>query len=110
MSGAQLRRQFKRVCTQAITVRRYKSAGGKTDYTIMGHARQYGAKELVNGVLQGDWRVWLLGESLEAKGFPLPLLVTDKLVVKGRERAIIVPADRTTIDSTFVGYECQARG
>jgi hypothetical protein len=52
----------------------------------------------------------VLVEDLISKGFTLPLTNADKLVVAGRELAILQPNTRKAEDGTIIVYDCQARG
>ena len=49
-------------------------------------------------------------DDLAANGLSLPVTSADKVVVKGREIAIVSPGERKAPDGTLVVYELQARG
>lgn len=112
MSAAQLRSQYRRMCKHRVTIRRYVTSGGvrrSANYPVMGNARLYSANELVNGIVQGDWKIIALAEDLDGLGFPHPLTTDDKVVVGGRERAVIVPGTRSALEGDLIAYEIQAR-
>lgn len=113
MNTESIKAAYRDALKETIIVRRYTGAGSsrpKFDVVVRGKARLYGATELVGTVQQGDQNVLVLVEDLIAKGFTLPLINSDKLVVAGRELAILQPNTRKAEDGTIVVYDCQARG
>lgn len=113
MTADELKAHYAAELHETIIVRRYTGAGAnrpKFDAEVRGRAWGYSAKELVGSIQQGDTRCLLLVEDLIAKGMPLPLTTADKLVVKGREIAIVSPSPRKAQDGTLVAYDIQARG
>jgi hypothetical protein len=98
---------------ETIIIRRYTGSGQnrpRFDAAVRGKSIAYQAEEFVGPVLQGDRRVFLLVEDIIARQMALPITATDKVVVKGRELAIINPAERSADDGTLVAYELQCRG
>jgi hypothetical protein len=104
---------YRAALKETIIVRRYTGAGPTRphfDAEARGLASGYAPNELAGEVQQGDQRVLVLASDLIAKGFALPLTAADKVIVKGRELAILSPGQRTAPDGTVVVYELQARG
>lgn len=114
ITAAQIKAAYARDLAEPIIVRRYTGTGAsrpRFDVEVRGKATQYGAEELIAAVQQGDQKVFVLVDDLIAAQFPLPVVVnTDKVVVKGKELAIINPGERKAPDGTLVAYELQARG
>lgn len=113
MNAAEIKAHYAAELKETIIVRRYTGAGAnrpKFDAEVRGKAWGYSAKELVGAIQQGDQRVIVLVDDLIAKGFALPITSADKVVVKGREIAIINPGQRKAPDGTLVVYDLQARG
>ncbi|MEI9804098.1 MAG: hypothetical protein WDN48_06040 [Pseudolabrys sp.] len=98
---------------ETIIVRRYTGAGiNRPHFDAAARARRgvYAAKDMVGTVQQGDTHVLVFTDDLIARGFALPVLNTDKVVVKGKELAIINPGLRKAPDGTVIVNELQARG
>jgi hypothetical protein len=104
MNAAEIKRAYARELKETIGVRRYAGAGSirpRFDIFIRGKATPYGATELIGSVTQGDQRVIILVEDIIASLMTLPVTTGDKLLVKGRELAIINPAERKAPDGTL---------
>jgi hypothetical protein len=113
MNTEEIKAAYRNALKEKITVRRYTGAGTnrpRFDVTVRGKARLFDAKELVGAITQGDQQVLLLVEDLIARGFTLPLTTNDKVVIAGKEIAIVAPNTRKAEDGTVVAYDCQARG
>ncbi len=108
---------------EEITIRRYTSTGlnrTKLDQVIMARVTGYNPDELVGGIQQGDRRIICLAEDLTANvatldspplTIVLPLTSTDKVVLRGKELAIIAFDDSTRrVQGVLIAYEIQARG
>lgn len=114
-SAFSIKASYRRACREVIVVRRYlaSSTGSSRpfiDATVHGRAQAYGATELIGGVVQGDTRVIVLAEDILAQGLTLPLTTNDKIRIKGKEIAIMVPMERKALDGTLIAYELQCRG
>jgi hypothetical protein len=97
---------------ERIIVRRYTGTGTNRphfDVPVRGKSRLYSAKELIGTIVQGDQEVLILVEDLISKKFALPVTTNDKVVVNGKEIAILAPNTRNGEDGTLVVYDCQAR-
>lgn len=113
MNAAEIKRAYAGELKETIGVRRYTGAGAsrpRYDIYIRGKATPYGTDELVGTVVQGDQRVILLVEDIIAAQMSLPITVNEFVVVKGKQLAIINPAERKAPDGTLVAYELQVRG
>jgi hypothetical protein len=115
MDAEEIKAMYRSFCLQPITVRRYSGTGaGRTpeDFTpIMGNARLYSGKELVDGVAQGDQQIILIADDLVAVGLTMPLRASDKILPGGRELTIVgMPGERNALDGSLVAYDLQARG
>lgn len=101
---------------ETVLVRRYTPATGgvgrpKFDAEVRARVTGYAPEELVGSIVQGDRKVILLVEDLIAKQFAMPVLASDKIVVRGKEFAIIAPDDSTRrIANVLIAYELTARG
>jgi hypothetical protein len=113
MNAAQIRSAYARNLSETIGVRRYTGAGSarpRFDVYVRGKATPYAAHELIGTITQGDTKVFLLVQDIITGQMALPITTNDKVVVKGRELAIINPAERKAPDGTLIAYEIQARG
>ena len=113
MNAAEIKRAYARELKETIGVRRYTGSGAtrpRFDIFIRGKATPYQATELIGTVVQGDQRVLLLAEDIISNQMTLPVTTNDKVVVKGRELAIVNLAERKGPDGTLVAYEIRARG
>lgn len=113
MNTEAIKAAYRAALKETIGVRRYTGSGAtrpRFDVTVRGKARTYGTTELIGSITQGDQEILLLVEDMIAQGFALPLTTNDKVVVAGREIAIIAPNTRKSEDGTIVVYDCQARG
>jgi hypothetical protein len=99
---------------ELVTLRRYTGTGEsrtKFDAEVRARVTDYTKDELVGSIQQGDRKVIVLAEDLITELFPLPLVASDKVVVRGRELAILAPDDSTRrIGTTLIAYELTARG
>jgi hypothetical protein len=112
MNAAEIRAAYARELKQTVGVRRYTGAGStrpRFDAFVRAKATQEGATELIGTVAEFDWIVIVLVEDLIAAQFALPLTTNDKLVVAGKELAIVNPKTRPAPDGTIVAYEIRAR-
>lgn len=114
MDARQIKRMYGNMCKMSLTLRRYAGAPGSrayTDYAVMGHARLYTGKELIGTIAQGDLAIIVLADAIATAGLQLPILTADKIVLNGRERAILPPiGERKALDGTLIALELQARG
>lgn len=98
---------------EPIIVRRFTGAGAnrpRFEAEVRGKAWGYADTELVGSIEQGDQRVLLLIADLIERGFALPVTSADKVVIMGREMAIISVGQRKALDGTPIVYDIQARG
>lgn len=99
---------------EPVFVRRYTGLGvnrPRFDAQVRAKVAGYAAEELVGGVVQGDRKVILLVQDLIDRQFALPITASDKVVVRGKELAIIAPDDSTRrVDNVLIAYELTARG
>jgi hypothetical protein len=99
---------------EPIFVRRYTGSGTvkpKFDAQVRAKVSGYAPDELVGGIVQGDRRVIILVQDLIDRQFAMPILASDKVVVRGKELAIIAPDDSTRrISGVLIAYELTARG
>lgn len=113
MNADEIKAHYAAELRETIIVRRYTGAGAnrpKFDVEVRGKAWNYNAEQLVGSIVQGDQRVLVYVDDLIEKGFALPVTASDKLVVKGKEIAIVSPGQRKAPDGTLVVYDIQARG
>lgn len=115
MTADELKEMYREFAVQPIKVRRYTGQGTtrpRFDVDVMGHSRYYGEKELVGAIQQGDQHVVVLVDDLIEKQWPdgTNIFSSHKVVVAGKELAILAPGPRIAPDGTLVAYELQCRG
>ncbi len=113
MTADEIKAHYAAELKETIIVRRYTGSGTnrpKFDAAVRGKAWDFSDRELIGSIQQGDQRVLVYVDDLIEKGFALPLTSADKVVVKGKEIAIISPGQRKAEDGTLVVYDLQARG
>ena len=115
MNPERVKASYLRAMTDLVIVRRYAGTGtGRPHFDVTAKARVMGdsSQELVGTkLLEGDRKVILYADDLIGK-MSLPLTADDKIVVRGKEMAIISPPDDSTrsINGVLVAYELQIRG
>lgn len=116
MTPTAARAAYKRTLgrTEGILIRRFTGQGTprpKVEKSCRARVVNCDPKELIGTVQQGDRRLIVLAEDLESGVVTLPILVSDKVVVRGKELAIIAIDDNTRrVGSTLCAYEIQVRG
>lgn len=99
---------------ETVAVRRYTGTGAartSADKNAMARVTDFRPDTLVGDIKQGDRSVILLVEDLVTAGFSLPVKITDKIVIRGRECAIQALDDSTRrIGSTLIAIEATVRG
>lgn len=93
---------------QDVSIRRFSGTGPsrtKTDTATKGFVRNYGSKELVGSIQQGDQSAVVLVDSLSSI---LPLRTTDKLLVGSNEYAIQNLMPRV-VGGVLIAIEIHAR-
>ena len=99
---------------ETVTVRRYYGTGSprsKYEKQCRGREASYKSDEIVGPILQGDWMIILLAEDLESGAVTLPLLTSDKLVVRGKDLKIAgIDDKKRRVGSVLCAYEIQVRG
>lgn len=112
MSVESVKALYRRTLDGRATVRRY-SNGGRSWFEAAAQARivGYAPNQLAGPVQQGDRRAVVYADDLIENGLTLPVTTNDKLVVRGRELAIIAADDSTRrVDGVLIAYELQVRG
>lgn len=121
MTPQQALAAYRRSLRETVTVRRYVGTGPtRTALEAVAQARVTGfqPQDLVGAIVQGDRKVIMLVDPSAAVpagkvalSALLPLSTSDKVVVHGRELAILAPDDNTRrIDGTLIAIELVARG
>jgi hypothetical protein len=97
---------------ERVTVRRYFANNASWfDARVYAKVARFSGKDLVGAARQGDANVILLVSDLEAKRFPLPLEVSDKVIVDGKEMSIVDPDGATRrVSGVLVAYDLTVRG
>lgn len=99
---------------EAVTVRRYSGTGearSSADYATTGRVTGYLPDQLAGNLQQGDRKVIMAYEDLAATAIALPLLITDKLVLRGKELAIKALDDNTRrLAGEIIAYEIGVAG
>lgn len=117
MTPDEVRQSYSRAANAAgetISLRRYTGVGTSrvpADTDVRARVVGYQEHELVGTIQQGDRKIIMLVEDLEAAGFSLPVLATDKCVIRGKMLSIVSVDDSTRrIQGELIAYEIQARG
>lgn len=113
MNADEIKSAYAATLKETVFIRRYTGSGParpKFDAAARARAVPYAVEELVGSIVQGDQKVIVLVEDLINNGLTMPVTTADKVVVFGRELAIIAPLARKAMDGTLVAYELQARG
>ena len=114
MNAEQARASYQQAPLENVLVRRYTAGRNeKFDWNCRALVRGFVPQEIVNGssIHQGDRRIILLFGDLVDGGFPLPLLPTDALVIRGKEVAISDIDDSTRrIGTELIAYDVHVRG
>lgn len=101
-------------CCGVFAIRRYTGAGvnrPRFDVDVRGRVTGYQPNELVGSVQQGDRKVIVLVEDLITAQFPLPITANDKLILLGKELAIVsVDSSTRRVQGVLIAYELQVRG
>lgn len=114
MSIAQEKSLYRRTLTKTVYIRRYTGTGANRPYfDTLAHAQVVGAsaEALIGAINQYDYDVILLAEDLINGQFALPITNADRIVIGGKEHAIMFPdgATRSNGDE-LIGYQIKARG
>jgi hypothetical protein len=94
---------------QPVAIRRYSGTGpsrSHVDTATMAYVRNYGSKELVGSIVQGDQSAVTLIDALSAI---LPVRTTDYLVVDGKEVSIKNPMKRV-VGGVLIALEIHSSG
>ncbi|WP_445490201.1 hypothetical protein [Rhodopseudomonas sp. RCAM05734] len=94
---------------QAVAIRRYSGTGPARSYVdtaTTAFVRNYGSKELVGAIVQGDQVAVVLVDTLAAI---LPVTTNEFLVVNSKEFAIKNPMKRV-VGGVLIALEIHAKG
>jgi hypothetical protein len=114
-------RQFLLEDGEPILIRRYSGIGGartKVEAQVQARAVGFRMDELVGGVTQGDRSIIALNDpdaavpqGMVTLASLLPITTNDKVVVRGKELAIIAPDDSTRrVGGVLIALQLQVRG
>lgn len=96
---------------EAVTLRRYASNGSYTDVPLRARVRGFLPEELVGGISQGERRVLLSAEDVEAAGIAGGVKVNDRIVIRARALNVIVVDDSTHRAAGILnGFELRVAG
>lgn len=104
-----------------IIVRRYTGTGTnrpKIDVSVRARVTGFAPRELVGTIQQGDRFIVLLAEDVTQpttdsppQTLTLPLVGSDKVVVRGKELQVLAADDSTRrVQGVLIAIEIQARG
>lgn len=94
---------------QPVAIRRTSGTGTSqtfTDTQTLAYVKNYGSKELVGAIAQGDQSAITLIDNLTSI---LPLRTTDKLIINGQPFSIKNPMKRV-VAGVLIAYEIHASG
>lgn len=105
---------YARTLREVVSVRRYSGSGPLRTYRDT-YARakvlEYRAEELIDLILEGDQKAVVFAQDLTDREFVLPITTSDKLIVRGKELAIIAVDDNTRRYGTdLIAIDLQCRG
>lgn len=114
MTPDQVKASYRKALRQHVTVRRYIGSGTtrtKSDVEqVRARVTGYSPDELVGTIVQGDRNAIVYADDVAAGGIAA-LTTNDKVVVYGRELAIMAVDDLTRrVDDVLIAYELQLRG
>ncbi len=99
---------------EEIKLRRYTGTGASrpfSDYSLRAKVAGYAPEEIVGNIQQGDRNIVALAEDVFNAQFPVPVKLDDKVIVRGKELAILAVDDSTRrIGGELIAYQIQARG
>jgi hypothetical protein len=113
MSSDDIKALYRAELKETVVIRRYTGTGAnrpKFEAAVSGSSRRYRGTELIGNIVQGDQEILVLVEDLIKKKFALPVTANDKIVIAGKELAIIAANERADLDGTLIAYDLQARG
>lgn len=115
MNPDSVKASYRNALKDTVTVRRYSGTGLNRTYTDAASIRcrvvDYQPHELVGSIQQGDRRIVMYADDVSTNGLSLPVTTNDKIVLRGKELAIIQVDDSTRrINGELIAYELQARG
>lgn len=113
MDATVVKAAYARSLPEIVFLRRYTGTGlnrPRFDVKVRARARRYNTTELVNTITEGDQQVIICVEDMLAGGFNLPPTTNDKVIIGGKELAIIaIPGERKA-DKIVVAYDLHVRG
>lgn len=97
---------------ETITLRRNNpSPNPPTDADVSARVSGFDPEELTGTIQQGDRRVIVLAEDVEAAGWPAPPKRNDKVILRGRTLNVETVDDSTRrIGGTLIAYDLVVRG
>lgn len=105
---------YARTLREVILVRRFTGSGPtrtKHDTYAKAKVSEYNMNELVGLVLEGDQKLVVSAQDLIDRSFTFPITTSDKLVVRGKELAIISVDDNSRrYGSDLIAIDLQCRG
>ncbi len=115
-SAAEMRADYRELIDEdgeTITLRRFVAGGAPIEVEVRARVTGYQPAELVGGIKQGDSRLIVLAEDVEARGFPVPFSTggSDKAIIRGKTQNIELVDDRTRrVGGVLIAYDITARG
>ena len=115
MNTELVKASYRRDLKEIVTIRRYTGSGANRPRfdaeNIAARVAGYTPHELIGTIIQGDRKIIVLVDDLIQRQFALPVTTNDKVVVEGKELAIIaVDGSTRKVDDVLIAYELQARG
>lgn len=114
MPVEQTKSLYARTLKETVYLRRFTGVGpSRPFFDTEARARIIGymPHELIGTIQQGDRKAIVFVPDLVDAGFALPVTANDKLVVRGRDLAIIALDDNTRRDEgELIALELQVRG
>ena len=99
---------------ETVKLRRYTGTGPSrvaNDYNVRAWVKGFDPHTLIGNIVYGDRHAIVLAEDVAATALTLPVTISDKLVLRGRELAILFVDDSTHRDGgKLVAYEMKVAG
>jgi hypothetical protein len=107
---------YRRFLKDTVTITRLAGASPSQTSTaatsIRAHVASYSPQEIVGAIMQGDQKVILLKQDLDAASWPVPPHKGDKIITSDGRHLTVQFCDANTkrVGNTIIAYEIQARG
>lgn len=115
MNPDAVKASYRRTLKDIISVRRYTGSGANRPRfdapKIRANVSGFAPHELIGTIVQGDRKVIVFIDDLIERKMALPITTNDKVVIEGKELAIMgVDGSTRQVNGVLIAYELQVRG